>query len=190
MVSIRRSVVDYFCVTGASMQPTLLDGDCILVRKGRFTDTRAAPSRGTVVVLHLEHGGYMVKRLIAGPEDTVSVRGGLLLVNGAALREPYVAAGPAARGLEPPGDWHFSFLLPDHRTAAYTPTAHEWGPLVVPDGAFFVLGDNRRHSGDSRSFGFVRPEEIVGVPRRVVWSSLSTGSHLLRLRPGRIGTRL
>lgn len=190
VMSVRRSVVDYFCVTGASMQPTLLDGDCILVRKRRFTDTRAAPGRGAVVVLHLEHDGYMVKRLIAGPGDTVAVRGGLLLVNGAALHEPYVAAGPAARGVEPPGDWHFSFLLPDHRTAAYAPTIHTWGPLVVPDAAFFVLGDNRRHSGDSRSFGFVRPEEIVGVPRRVVWSSLPAGSRLPRLRPGRIGARL
>lgn len=132
----------------------------------------------------------MVKRLIAGPGDTVSVQGGLLLVNGATPHEPYMAAGPAAQGVEPPGDWHYSFLLPDHRTVAYAPTAHAWGPVLVPDGALFVLGDNRRHSGDSRSFGFVRPEEIVGVPRRVVWSSLAAGSHLPRLRLGRIGARL
>jgi signal peptidase I len=130
----------------------------------------------------------MVKRLIAGPGDTVSVRGGVLLVNGAAPDEWYVAAGPAARGVEPPGDWHFSFLLPARRNAAYAPTAHTWGPLLVPEGAFFVLGDNRRDSGDSRSFGFVRPEEIVGVPRRVVWSSPLPGLRLSRLR--RIGARL
>ncbi|MBW3570918.1 MAG: signal peptidase I [Gemmatimonadetes bacterium] len=187
--SVRRSVVDYFCVTGASMQPTLLAGDCILVRKGRFTGARVAPPRGTVVVLHLGGGGYVVKRLLAGPGDTVSVRAGGLLVNGTALHEPYVPSA-SGRGVEPPGDWHYAFLLPEHRTAAYAPTAQGWGPLVVPDGAFFVLGDNRGHSGDSRFFGFVKPEEIVGLPRRVVWSSAPRGPHLGRVRVGRIGARL
>lgn len=177
--------MDYFCVTGVSMEPTLIAGDCILVRKGRFTGARVSQTAGAVVMLHLEHRGYMVKRLIAGPGDTVAARAGQLIVNGAALREPYVAAGSATYGVEPPGDWHYSFLLPDHRTAAYAPTAQEWGPLVVPDSAYFVLGDNRRHSGDSRLFGFVKPAEIVGVPLRVVWSA-----HLPRIRPHRIGARL
>ncbi|MBW3630222.1 MAG: signal peptidase I [Gemmatimonadetes bacterium] len=188
--ALRRSVADYFCVDGVSMEPTLRAGDCILVRKGGYTGAREAPALGSVVVLRLDGGGYMVKRLIAGPGDTVAVRAGRLMVNGAALDEPFVAGAPAAQGVEAPGDWHFAFLLPEARTAQYEATAYAWGPLVVQDGAYFVLGDNRRHSGDSRSFGFVKAHELVGAPRRVVWSSEFRASRLPRPRPGRIGAPL
>lgn len=172
------------------MEPTLLAGDCIVVRRARVTDPRVEPRRGAVVVLHLEPGGYVVKRLVARPGDTVEVRAGRLLVNSAAPDEPYVGGAGSPRGMKPPGNWHYAFLLPDRRTPAYAPTAAAWGPVAVPESAFFVLGDNRRDSGDSRSFGFVSPGEVVGLPRRVVWSSDPRRPALFRLRPGRIGTPL
>ena len=91
------------------------------------------------------------------PGDTVQVRGQQVLINGQVLDEPYVRRNPSA--LEP------------HRLAeltAATPTACE--PLVVPADSYFVMGDNRDNSQDSRYWGFVKRDKIKGKAFLIYWS--------------------
>lgn len=113
-------------VRGSSMEPTLLDGDCILV----WMAGSQGPERGDLVAIRArdKEGKHLIKRVIAKGGDTVQIdfEGGLVFVNGQRLEEPYLAE---TTHLE--GDVQF--------------------PVTVPPDCFFVLGDNRNHSQDSRS---------------------------------------
>lgn len=113
-------------VRGSSMEPTLLDGDCILV----WMAGGQGPERGDLVAIRArdKEGKHLIKRVIAKGGDTVQIdfEGGLVFVNGQRLEEPYLAE---TTHLE--GDVQF--------------------PVTVPPDCFFVLGDNRNHSQDSRS---------------------------------------
>jgi len=113
-------------VRGSSMEPTLLDGDCILV----WMAGGQGPERGDLVAIRArdKEGKHLIKRVIAKGGDTVQIdfEGGLVFVNGQRLEEPYLAE---TTHLE--GDVQF--------------------PVTVPPDHFFVLGDNRNHSQDSRS---------------------------------------
>ena len=113
-------------VRGSSMEPTLLDGDCILV----WMAGGQGPERGDLVAIRSrdKEGKHLIKRVIAKGGDTVQIdfEGGLVFVNGQRLEEHYLAE---TTHLE--GDVQF--------------------PVTVPPDCFFVLGDNRNHSQDSRS---------------------------------------
>jgi signal peptidase I len=163
-------------VFGDSMNPTLHSGDYVLVERNPFVTRQ--PARGDVVVIRVWHRGQsMIKRLIAVEGDTVEARGGAVLVNGTASS----GAGSTA-WVDPPGDWHYSYLSPRIALRTYQPTAGSWGPLIVPSGSFFVIGDNRQRSGDSRQFGFVRLSDISA---QAVWILVSfPARHRGRLRIG------
>jgi signal peptidase I len=90
-----------------------------------------------------------IKRLLGLPGDTLAMTRGVLRLNGDAFDEPYAHRGEA--------------------DTALSATRNNWGPLVVPPDSFFVLGDNRDRSADSRYFGF--------VPARLILGRTSTGSH-------------
>lgn len=126
-------------VRGSSMEPTLRDGDCIFVRMAGYDD----PARGDIVAIKAKdrEGKHLVKRIIAKGGDTVQIdfEAGMVFVNGQLLVEPYISEST-------------------HRAADLC------FPVTVPPGSFFVLGDNRNHSQDSRSssLGFVPQEDIVG----------------------------
>lgn len=94
-------------------------------------------------VLHPWRSTY-IKRLIGKGGDTVEVRDGVAIVNGHALDEPYAVTGPADASLD-------------------------WGPALVPDHFYFVLGDNRAHSADSRYLGFVPAANMIGIARVRYW---------------------
>lgn len=129
-----------------------------------FSD--AVPSRGDVVVFKLRNRDeHTIKRVVALPGDTLAMCNGRIHVNRQPFAEPYLnpAAGTLDRS-DAPDSWHFSYLLPEKQIHRYAPTGLDWGPLVVPRGAFFVLGDHRDASGDSRDFGFVRTKELVARP--------------------------
>lgn len=146
-------------VRGDSMEPTLPHGRLLVVRyRGA-----AIAARGDVVVIRQRDVAAtdLVKRIAAVGGDTVEVRAGVLNVNGRPVAEPYRGAADFHAGIEPPGQWHYAFLLPAVRRWGYNAGPCAWGPMVVPAGALFVLGDNRRVSGDSRSFGFVDPGALV-----------------------------
>ncbi len=175
-------IVQPFRIPSESMERTLLVGDFLLVNKAAFAP--AGPwgwllpyreiERGDIVVFHFppDPPEHVVKRVIGLPGDHVHLENGLAWVNGRRLDEPYVVFEPAYAD-----DFRDSFP-----TELYTDPgvdARWWmemrrevreGDLVVPDDEYFVLGDNRNFSRDSRYWGFVPRENIVGRPFVIYFS--------------------
>lgn len=180
---VRTFVVEAFKIPTGSMERTLMIGDFLLVNKAVYgaelptTGLRlpafAHPGRGDVVVFLPPHdpSKNYVKRLVGVPGDTLEMRDKVLSLNGKVQPEPYV------RHIDPignPGDpqmmWQVEHLVSGIPWASYQPTRDTWGPLVVPPGHFFVLGDNRDNSEDSRYWGFLTEGAIRGQPMFVYYS--------------------
>ena len=136
-----RSAIRIYSIPTASMTPTLQVGDHIVVMP-----YGNAPERGDVVVFHSPVNGdeLLVKRIVALPGELVETRAGRLCVRGHAAAEPYVLTATATGAIN---------------------------PQIVPAGCFFVLGDNRPNSFDSRQWGVLPRALIVGRARFVLWSS-------------------
>ncbi|MQB00595.1 MAG: signal peptidase I [Actinobacteria bacterium] len=166
---IKTFVLQAFYIPSESMEPTLAEGDRVLVEKlsYRFGE----PERGDVVVFARELGaprtdedegvlarigdavrelfGFptggeqdFIKRVVGTGGDVVQGRGGRVLVNGHRMAEPYLADGTEL------GDF---------------------GPVEIPPGAVFVMGDNRTHSDDSRNYGPIEGSQIVGKGLLLIW---------------------
>jgi signal peptidase I len=137
-----RSAIRIYSIPTASMTPTLQVGDHIVVTPYHG----ATPQRGDVVVFRspASRNDLLVKRIVAIPGDLVETHAGRLFVDGHAAAEPYVLA-PTSTG-----------------TVA---------SQVVPAGCFFVLGDNRANSFDSRQWGVLPAQFLIGRARFVLWSS-------------------
>jgi signal peptidase I len=127
-------------VDGSSMVPTLSNGQFVMVN--RLVYKYSDPSHGDVVVFHYprDPDQEYIKRIIGLPGDTVSLKNGQVYLNGQQLDEPYIAAS--------------------------THTTGEW---QVPGDHLFVLGDNRNNSQDSRNFGFVSMDNVVGKAVFIYW---------------------
>jgi signal peptidase I len=151
------------------------------------------PALGDVVVFHPPHEPKRnyVKRVVGVPDDTLEMREKRLYRNGMLVDEPY-ARHDDDRGdsVHPDMGWQSGYLIASHRPK-YRPTRDNWGPIVVPPERYFVLGDNRDNSEDSRYWGFVDRNEIRGQPWRVYYSlassDLATSRWFRRVRWGRIG---
>ena len=114
------------------------------------TSLRSSPGRGDVVVFRAPAGdGLLIKRIVAEPGDLVESREGRLSIRGAQVREPYLPPRTVTSGI---------------------------APQIVPAGCYFVLGDNRGNSADSRSWGVLPRQLLVGRARVVLWSSRDTSS--------------
>jgi len=185
---IRAFVVEAFKIPTSSMERTLLVGDFLLVNKavygaeiagtGFHVPAFSEPGRGDVVVFEPPHepGRSFVKRVVGLPGDTLEMREKTLFVNGAALQEPY------ARYIDRSGDavhagmkWQSNYLIAGPSDRERPPTRDNWGPLVVPEENYFMLGDNRDNSEDSRYWGFVHRDGIRGRPWFVYYSFDPTG---------------
>ena len=198
MFGFRSAWADWVTVPTGSMNPTIVEGDRVLVDKHVFglrvpftlTHLTAGrdPARGEIVVFDSPADGIsLVKRVIGVPGDVVQLAGEVLIVNGVPA---HYAPGDASKvaGLlattqaqEPQiyrEDWiagvHDIQVLP-HRAALRT-----YGPVTVPAGYYFMMGDNRDNSGDSRFIGFVPRRNIVGRASRVVVSFNPERYHLPR----------
>jgi len=135
---VNRYIVTSVVVQGKSMVPTLLEGEHYLLN--RMSHHYRLPQRGDVVVLQDPgHQDYAVKRVIAVPGETVHLKNGVVLLNGKKLFEPY---------------------LPD-KTATYTVDYSE-KLILLGDDQYYVMGDNRPLSEDSRLYGPVRRASIIG----------------------------
>lgn len=183
-LAVRTFLVEAFKIPTGSMEGTLLVGDFLLVNKAVYgaeiplTDHRlpafSHPRRGDVIVFlppHDPHKNY-VKRIVGVPGDTLEMREKVLLRNGLRLDEPY------ARHTDPLGDqqdqkmlWQLAYLVDTTLTyRTYHPSRDNWGPLVVPAGKLFALGDNRDRSEDSRYWGFLDQQAVKGKPMFVYYS--------------------
>jgi len=153
----------------ASMEPSWMAGDYLMVAPlGR------PPTRGQVVVYRTPYA-TLLKRVVALPGDTVAMSQGQLSVNGVNIAEPYVRPGDASAPDGLPMDssdfyWQNRYLVAGVNAASYRPTLKTWGPVVLPDSNYFVLGDNRDVSMDSRQRGFVPASAILARPLFIYWS--------------------
>ena len=145
MFLIIRFAVQNFRVDGMSMEPTLHNQEYILVNKAAYVFH--APQRGDVIVFEypLDPQVDYVKRIIALPGDVISVVGEKVTLDGVTLRESYVN----------PSD-PFNPFQPIYNR-------------IVPPNAYFVMGDNRGNSSDSRQWGFVPRQNIIGQATFVYW---------------------
>ncbi len=175
-------IVQAFQIPSESMENTLLVGDYLLVNKlvygGRGMGDYLMPyekiSRGDIIVFHypVDPAQHFVKRVIGVPGDHLRMVNKKVLINGKPLDEPY------ARFLEPPNNM-FRDNFPRTDIPAFGLEGKWWlemrklvedGQLIIPEGHYFVLGDNRDDSQDSRYWGFVPRENIIGKPLVIYWS--------------------
>jgi signal peptidase I len=180
-VVIKTFLVEAFQIPSGSMERTLLIGDFLFVNKAVYgaqipgTHARLpgfeAPRRGDVIVFAYPKDPTInfVKRVVAIPGDTVEMQSGRLRLNGRFIKEPYIQRLDPARDVSDPSfAWQRTYLVPGTRRDP--PTRDNWGPIVVPDGFYFTLGDNRDNSLDSRYWGFVDAAAVKGRPMLVYFS--------------------
>jgi signal peptidase I len=177
-------IVQAFEIPSSSMENTLLIGDHVFVNRVQFAPATywTGPllpyreiRRGDIVVfLHpAEPGLYVVKRIMGIPGDRIHLRDGVVYRNGERLDEPYVIH--KTDGYNPYRD-NFPAVSP----ADYNGVTPEWqlvlkqhiqgDDLVVPPDSYFGMGDNRDVSLDSRYWGFIPKENVIGRPMFVYWS--------------------
>ncbi|MGE8035317.1 signal peptidase I [Lysinibacillus sp. KCTC 33748] len=162
-MSVRYFILSPVVVKGASMEPTFETGDKVIVNKvgPRITDY----DRFDVIVFETKQDKHYIKRIIGLPGDRVAYKDDVLFINGEAFDEPYLTE--YKEGLLDKGDFTYDFTLEE-----------QLGEMTVPEGHFFVLGDNRRQSIDSRNLdiGFVSQDKILGTAGFVLWPFERLGS--------------
>jgi signal peptidase I len=187
LFSIRSSLADWNDVPTGSMKPTIMEGDRVYVNKLAydlkvpFTTWHiaewSAPERGDIVVFFSPHDEKrLVKRVVGLPGDTIELRNNNVILNGQELAYTELS-GNGSRDLadadrasmvlateQLPGQPHVVAARPA------TPAARNFGPYQVPAGQYFMMGDNRDDSFDSRFYGPVERKRIVGHATGVVMS--------------------
>ncbi|RLK63394.1 signal peptidase I [Atopobacter sp. AH10] len=151
---INNYIAHTYRVSGSSMYPTLQDGERVIANKLEKVD------RLDIVVLDAPDatGKEYVKRVIGMPGDKITYVNGKLFVNDKQIKESFTNKAEKF-----PIDGKDTYGTPNFTLQMLT------GEMVVPDGQYFVMGDNRGHSNDSRAFGFVDQEAIHGVVRSIYW---------------------
>jgi signal peptidase I len=199
VIPVKSSLADWNWVPTGSMNPTILEGDLIYVDKIAYdlrfplTLHRLAkwsdPQRGDIVICFSPDDGVrLVKRVIGLPGDAVEMKNNALLLNGQPV--PYTKADPkyaqylsrelqekcmlATEDLQ--GSAHAVMSIPSIRAM------RSFGPVTVPPDSYFVMGDNRDSSRDSRFFGFVDRGQIVGKAKGVIGSFDITDKYQPRLK--------
>lgn len=178
---IRAFIVQAFKIPSGSMLETLQIGDHLLVSKfaydvrlpsniwldttdGKVLARVGEPERGDICVFKYpeDESKDFIKRVIGLPGETIEIRNKVVFINGEPIDEPYV----------------------EHKDPTYNPMRDDFGPFTIPQDEYFMLGDNREGSHDSRFWGTVKRSKIVGKALIIYWS---WGS-LTDIRFNRIGT--
>jgi len=187
LFSIRSSLADWNDVPSGSMNPTIIEGDRVFVNKLAydlkvpFTTWHLAqwsnPQRGDIVVFYSPYDGKrLVKRVVGLPGDSIELRNEQLIINGTPV--DYTSLNPAISTQLPAGEQQQSQFateeLPKHSHAVMAipgvPAKRNYGPVTVPADHYFMMGDNRDNSFDSRYYGPVERSRIVGQATDVVFS--------------------
>ena len=189
IVFFKSAIADLSSISGASMLPTLVDGDKVWVNKLAydvkvpFTDVTLAklsdPTRGDIVIIDsVQARKRLVKRIVGVPGDQVEIQNNALIINGDSVDYEVLSRDGGAMIIEEalPGRNH------QVRLTQYlmNSSSRSYGPVVVPEDRYFVLGDNRNSSADSRVYSFIPREEIMGRSRSVVFSLDSENYYLPR----------
>ncbi|MDR1658228.1 MAG: signal peptidase I [Deltaproteobacteria bacterium] len=178
---IRSFVIQAFHIPSSSMVPTFLEGDRVLVTKFSFGLRNpfnnkiifgtGLPQRGDVVIFKYpeEPSTDFVKRVIGLPGEKVEVVNGRIKINDFFIDDPF-----------------------GHYDNPYQVSSRNFGPVIVPDGQYFMMGDNRDFSNDSRVWGFVDISLLRGKAWRLYWSwNSSKGIPFMdRLRFDRLGVKI
>ena len=164
---VRTMVAQSYSIPSGSMQNTLLIGDHVFVNK--LYTTFGNPHHGDIIVFKspVEENRNLIKRVIAISGDRVEMRGDTLYLNG----EPQIE----------------SYAIYERNNGLGRATHYRFGPVIVPEGHIFVMGDNRNNSGDSRFFGPVQIDNIQGKAMVAHWSWINQS---YGVRWDRIGTLL
>lgn len=221
VLGIRSSFVEAYKIPSGSMIPTLLVGDHIFVNKFAygfkvpflewFLDEpvylikAAPPKRGDIIVFIYpkDESLYYIKRIVGLPGDTIEIRDKTVYINGHPLVRETITASEQAKALSGLDEdkYNSSNLtvygerIGERRATVMLDAAQFYreshGPIQIPKEQYFVMGDNRDHSNDSRFWGFVPANNIKGRAF-VIWLSLwmSFSEKQFSFRPGRIGTIL
>ena len=186
--SLRSALADWNDVPTGSMKPTILEGDRVFVNKMAydlrfpFTLYRIAewgsPQRGDIIVFFSPADGKrLVKRVVGVPGDVIEMRAGHLFLNGTAAKYTPIDED-VARSFEVAEPERYVFVREAVEDTVEHPiliapeqiAVRNFGPVTIPDGKYFAMGDNRDESFDSRYFGFVERRSIVGKAIAVVVS--------------------
>jgi len=195
---LKSAIADWNWVPTGSMKPTILEGDLVFVNKLAydlkvpFTLWRMAewskPERGDIVVFFSPKDGMrMVKRVIAAPGDSIEMKNNVLFLNGQKMDYEAASLQPFANEIyEDPGavlatesttnNAHWVMAFPSRGALRDFPRA------TVPEGKYFVMGDSRDNSFDSRYFGFVERKSVVGKANRVILSFDKNHSYVPRVK--------
>lgn len=199
---LRGFVVQGLVVRSNSMYHALVAGDVVLVNRAAtgarvpFLNVKvpgySEPRRCDVVVFELPGGKGLpfAKRVVGLPGDTLLMREKALYVNGERAHEPYVVRGLDRDVSDLKMSWQRQYLAAGAALSAYGPTRDNWGPLVVPEGGYFVLGDKRDESLDSRYWGFVEAGRIKGRAALIYFSYELKAGGGWRVRWERVGKRV
>lgn len=189
---IRTFLIQAYTIPSGSMENTLLIGDYLMANNAIYgarvpftnlhTPAFREPAHADIVVFRPTYNDPIidvVKRVVGVPGDTIEMIERVVHRNGRPINEPYLEPnylpdGPIDR-IGIPGanccyDWHLRHLAPGVEPDGYFPTRDNWGPLVVPEGQYLLLGDNRDQSMDSRYMGFIPREVIRGKAMFIYYS--------------------
>lgn len=180
---LRTFLIEAFHIPSESMENTLLIGDVLFVNKALYgapipftlkhLPAFRAPKRQDIVIFSSPETPEttVVKRVIGVPGDTISMVRDTIYIDGKPLAEPYVLREVGSVDLEDPKmeAWQPRYLVGRDRQN-YRPSLKNWGPLLVPSDSFFVMGDNREESYDSRYWGFLGRNRIEGSPLIIYYS--------------------
>jgi signal peptidase I len=189
---IRTFLIQAYTIPSSSMENTLLIGDYLMANNAiygaqvPFTGLRMPafrePENSDIVVFRPEYNQPVidvVKRVVGSPGDTLQMIERVVYRNGAPLNEPYLEPTylpdlPIERtgflGANCCYIWHLDHMPAGADRDGYQPTRDNWGPLVIPEGHFMLLGDNRDQSLDSRYAGFIPREVIRGKAMFIYYS--------------------
>jgi signal peptidase I len=193
----RTAVADWNPVPSGSMRPTLLEGDVLFVNRLAYdlkvplTDVGIAslgePRRGDIVTFHSPRDGTrLVKRIVGLPGDTIGMRKNVLCVNGIAARysDPAIVREPPVDSDRATALQVTESIAGSQRRVQFLPDApsmKDFGPVIVPAGSYFMLGDNRDNSADSRYIGPVSRRLLIGRANRLVASADIVGDWMPRM---------
>lgn len=193
----RTAIADWNPIPSGSMRPTILDGDVVLVNRLAYdfkvplTDISLArladPQRGDIVTFSSpKDGTRLIKRLVAVPGDIVEMKNDVLVINqhAAEYSDITIVDEPVGHGINLKAARATEQVGGSHRTVQFLPLVggkRSFGPVVVPADHYFMLGDNRNNSEDSRFIGFVPRHVLIGRASRTLVSADITGNWLPRV---------